>query len=132
MAVGSLGDVSRYGLTQGAGEAVYGPSWNNQWLSGGAPAPVRPEYSLGAMPRYGQPGPYADPFPHDPTASPDGKNNYAMYGALLVGLAQAGAEAYAASKQQDLQQRMFQIAYRQGGGGNIRINDPLQSWLGNR
>lgn len=44
---------------------------------------------------------------------------------MIVGLAQAGAQAYAASKQKDLRDRMFQIVYSSGGGGGIHIPDPL-------
>lgn len=109
MAVGSLGDPRRFNV------------------SGFGVEPVTPEYSLGAMPRYGQPGSYTDPMPPVSYTDPGTASQWPMaLGQMLVGLAQAGASVYAASKQRDLDRRLFQIVYgTQGGNQRIDIPDPL-------
>jgi hypothetical protein len=113
-----LGDPSRYSLF------------------GGGPPPVAPSYQNAPPIGVAPPSTYQAPAQRTPeewdrarreqaAADAAKRERFGQFGQMIVGLAQAGANAYAASRQQDLDKKLFQIVYgHQGGGGPINIDNP--------
>lgn len=125
---GALGDPTRFSLTGPAmplPPSDYGmsPTLNLGSTVQASGAPMRP-LPQATDEQWAQAR--NDKATADAEAKRKSRENTQAFGQMIVGLAQAGAQAYAASKQKDLRDRMFQIVYSSGGGGGgVHIPDPL-------
>lgn len=120
---GALGDPTRFSLTGPA--MALPPSDQGLPPSLGLLRPEADGRPMRALPIQSDQA-WADARDAQVLADAKSKQNMQTFGQMIVGLAQAGAQAYAASQQKDLRDRMFQIVYSSpGGGGGIHIPDPL-------